>query len=104
VAIFVLTSILKELQWQIRIETDQRVDQNAVLAVVLEVSVARIRVVVLVVAPEDLAVMTVTPNRLDQRGKNVLPTTQIRPTPSQKLHQSQTKLPRLTFRRRFECS
>jgi hypothetical protein len=58
VAIFVLTSISKELQWQIRIETDQAVVQNEVLAVVLVVQVARIRVVVLVRVREDLAAMT----------------------------------------------
>ena len=48
VAIFVLTYISKELQWQIRIETDLAVDQNAVLAVVRVVSADQIRVVVLV--------------------------------------------------------
>jgi len=100
VAIFVLTSILKELQWQIRIETDQTVDQNAVAAVVLAVLAAQTRVVVLVV----LVAMTATPNLHVQLGKSESPTTLIRPTPNQKLHQFLTKLRRLTFQLRFVCS
>jgi hypothetical protein len=71
VAIFVLTSILKELQWQIRIETDQMVDQNAEAAVVLEVLADLIRVGVLVVEPAGHGAMTATPNRLVRPGRNV---------------------------------
>jgi hypothetical protein len=58
VAIFVLTIISKELQWQIRTEADPTVDQNAEAAVVLRVLAAQIRVVVLVGAPEVSVAMT----------------------------------------------
>jgi hypothetical protein len=71
VAIFVLTSILKELQWQIRIETDQMVDQNAEAAVVLEVLADLIRVGVLVVESAGHVAMIVMPNRLVRPGRNV---------------------------------
>jgi hypothetical protein len=87
VAIFVLTSILKELQWQIRTETDPTVDQNAEAAVVLRVLAAQIRVVGLVVAPEVRVAMTVMQNPHAQPGKNVLPITRIRHTPSRRRHQ-----------------
>jgi hypothetical protein len=104
VAIFVLTSILKELQWQIRTETDQTVDQNAEAAVVLEVLADLIRVVVLVVVPADLAAMTAMPNRHVRLGKNELLITRIRLIPSQKHHQFRMKSPLSTFQLRFGFS
>ena len=70
VAIFVLTSILKELQWQIRIETDPMVDQNAEAAVVLRVLAAQIPVVVLVDVPEALVATIATPSQRDPLGRN----------------------------------
>jgi hypothetical protein len=91
VAIFVLTSILKELQWQIRTETDLMVDQNAEAAVVLRVLAAQIRVVVLVGAPEVRVAMTAMRSQRGLPGRNVLPITQIRRTPSRRRRQFLTK-------------
>jgi hypothetical protein len=104
VAIFVLTSILKELQWQIRIISDQTVDQSAVAVVVLVVRVARIRVVVLVAALAVHVVTIVTRNQLVLLGKNALPTTQIRLIQSQRPHQFLTKLLRTTYQHLCVCS
>jgi hypothetical protein len=95
---------LKELQWQIRTETDQTVDQNAEAAVVLEVLADLIRVVVLVVVPAVLAATTAMPNRHVRLGKNELQIIRIRLTPSQKHHQFRMKSPLSTFRLLFECS
>jgi hypothetical protein len=79
VAIFVLTSILKELQWQIRIETDQTVDQNELLAVVLVRALA------------GLGAMIVILSRLARLGRSALPITLIRLIQSPRRHLSQTK-------------
>jgi hypothetical protein len=91
VVIFVLTSILKELQWQIRTETDPTVDRNAEAAVVLRVLAAQIRVVVLAVAQQALVAMTVVPNQRAQPGRSGLQITQIRHTPNRKRLQSLMK-------------
>jgi len=91
VAIFVLTSILKELQWQIRIETDLTVDQSEVLANVRAVSHDQIPAVVLAGALEHLEVRIATPNQLDLLGRNVLQTTLTRTTRSPRRRQSQMK-------------
>jgi hypothetical protein len=91
VAIFVLTSILKELQWQIRIEIGLTVDQNAEAAVVLRVLAAQIRVVVLAVVREDLVAMIATPSQRVPLGRSVWRIIQTRHTPSQRHLQSLMK-------------
>jgi hypothetical protein len=104
VAIFVLNSILKELQWQIRIETDLTVDQSEVLANVRAVSHAQIPAVVLVGELELLAVKTAMPNPPARPGRNGLPTTPIRITPSQRLHRFRMKSTLPSYRCRFVFS
>jgi hypothetical protein len=69
---------LKELQWQIRTETDLTVDQSEVLANVRAVSHAQIPAVVLVGVLEHQEVKIAIPNQLDRLGRNVLLTTLIR--------------------------
>jgi hypothetical protein len=104
VAIFVLTSILKELQWQIRIETDQMVDQSEVLAIVRVVSVAQILADVLVAVLVVHVAMIAMRNRLVRLGRSALLITLTRRTQSQRLHQFLTKSTLLSCHCNFECS
>jgi hypothetical protein len=94
VAIFVLTSILKELQWQIRTETDQTVDQSEVLAVVRAVlavqNLTESHPVDLKGVPVALVATIATQNQLVQHGRSVFRTTLTRLTPSQKHRRSLT--------------
>jgi hypothetical protein len=91
VAIFVLTSILKELQWQIRIETDLTVDQSEVLANVRAVSHAQIPAVVLVGVLERRGVKIAMQSRLVLLGRSGLLTTPIRTTRSLRLRRFRMK-------------
>jgi hypothetical protein len=89
---------LKELQWQIRIETDLTVDQSEVLANVRAVSHAQIPAVVLVGVLEHLVVKIATRNLLDRLGRNEWLTTPIRIIRSPRRRRFQMKLTLASYR------